>query len=105
MQSNPKRNYVMQWNFNIQRQLTPNTTLMVGYVGARVSICDFRRMTTTWFIPTPLIIPRALSHTRSMAMRNNNFSTVNANVAVTGAPYTIQMCNDKWELGPVSAAF
>jgi Carboxypeptidase regulatory-like domain/TonB-dependent Receptor Plug Domain/TonB dependent receptor len=35
MQFNPKRNYVMQWNFNIQRQLTPNTTLMVGYVGAR----------------------------------------------------------------------
>ena len=35
MQFNPKRNYVMQWNFNIQRQLTPNTTMMVGYVGAR----------------------------------------------------------------------
>jgi hypothetical protein len=35
MQFNPRRNYVMQWNFNIQRQLTPNTTLMVGYVGAR----------------------------------------------------------------------
>jgi len=35
MQANPKRNYVMQFNFNIQRQLTPTTTLMVGYVGAR----------------------------------------------------------------------
>jgi hypothetical protein len=35
MQFNPKRNYVMQWNFNIQHQITPNTTLMVGYVGAR----------------------------------------------------------------------
>ena len=35
MQFDPKRNYVMQWNFNIQRQITPNTTLMVGYVGAR----------------------------------------------------------------------
>ena len=35
MQFNPKRNYVMQWNFNIERQLTPNTTLSVGYVGAR----------------------------------------------------------------------
>ena len=31
----PKRNYVMQWNFNIQRQIAPNTTFMVGYVGAR----------------------------------------------------------------------
>jgi hypothetical protein len=30
---NPHRNYVMIWNLNIQRQLTPNTTLTVGYVG------------------------------------------------------------------------
>jgi hypothetical protein len=35
MEFKPKRNYVMQWNFNVQRQLTPGTTLMVGYVGAR----------------------------------------------------------------------
>ena len=35
MQFDPKRNYVMQWNFNVQRQITPNTTFMVGYVGAR----------------------------------------------------------------------
>jgi hypothetical protein len=35
MDFNPKRNYVMQWNFNIQRQIAPNTSLMVGYVGAR----------------------------------------------------------------------
>jgi len=35
MEFKPKRNYVMQWNFNIQRQLSPGTTLMVGYVAAR----------------------------------------------------------------------
>jgi len=35
MQFDPKRNYVMQWNFNVQRQITPNTTVMIGYVGAR----------------------------------------------------------------------
>jgi hypothetical protein len=34
MQFNPKRNYVMQWNFNVQRQLTSSTSLLVGYVGA-----------------------------------------------------------------------
>jgi hypothetical protein len=31
----PKRNYVMQWNLNIQRSLTSNTTGMVAYVGSR----------------------------------------------------------------------
>jgi hypothetical protein len=32
---NPKRNYVAQWNLNIQRQFASNTTAMIGYVGAR----------------------------------------------------------------------
>jgi hypothetical protein len=29
----PKRNYVMQWNLNIQRALTNNLTATIGYVG------------------------------------------------------------------------
>ncbi len=35
LQNNPKRNYILQWNFNIQRQIAPATTFMVGYVGGR----------------------------------------------------------------------
>ena len=35
VQPAPKRNYVMQWNFNAQRQLTPNTWLTLAYAGAR----------------------------------------------------------------------
>jgi hypothetical protein len=31
----PKRAEVLNWNFNIQRQLAENLTLMVGYVGSR----------------------------------------------------------------------
>ena len=31
---NPKRDYVMQWNLNMQRQLSPNLTATVGYVGS-----------------------------------------------------------------------
>jgi hypothetical protein len=33
----PKRPYKMQWNFNIQRQLTSTLSAMVGYVGATSS--------------------------------------------------------------------
>jgi len=33
--SHPKRNYVMQWNLNVQYSLTPNLTGMVAYVGSR----------------------------------------------------------------------
>ena len=34
LDSNIKRNYVMQWNFSIERQITPNLTLTLGYAGA-----------------------------------------------------------------------
>jgi hypothetical protein len=30
----PARNYVMQWNLNVQRELTPSLAAMVGYVGS-----------------------------------------------------------------------
>ena len=33
IQPNPPRNYVMIWNLNVQRQLSPSTALTVGYVG------------------------------------------------------------------------
>jgi len=32
---NPKRNYVMQWNLNIQRSFAGNATGMIAYVGSR----------------------------------------------------------------------
>jgi len=35
MDFNPKRPLVLQWNLNIERQLTPSTTLGIGYVGSR----------------------------------------------------------------------
>jgi Carboxypeptidase regulatory-like domain/TonB-dependent Receptor Plug Domain/TonB dependent receptor len=35
VQYNPKRNYVAQWNLNIQREMWPNTTALIGYVGSR----------------------------------------------------------------------
>jgi hypothetical protein len=52
MQFNPKRNYVMQWNFNVQRQITPNTTLMVGYVGARGIHMRFQADDNNMVLPT-----------------------------------------------------
>jgi hypothetical protein len=30
----PHRSYVMQWNLNVQRELAPNLTALVGYVGS-----------------------------------------------------------------------
>ena len=35
IQPNPPRSYVMQWNFNVQQDIAPNTVLQVGYTGSR----------------------------------------------------------------------
>lgn len=35
IESNPHRNYVMQWNLNMQYQLTSNLAALVAYVGSR----------------------------------------------------------------------
>jgi hypothetical protein len=35
MQPNPRRSYTMNWNFNLQRDLTPSWFATVGYVGSR----------------------------------------------------------------------
>lgn len=34
VEPHPHRNYVMQYNLNVQRELLPNLTVMVGYVGS-----------------------------------------------------------------------
>jgi carboxypeptidase family protein/TonB-dependent receptor-like protein len=35
IEPHPHRNYVMEWNLNIQRQLSQSTAVMIGYTGSR----------------------------------------------------------------------
>jgi hypothetical protein len=49
---NPSRNYVYQYNFNISRQLTPNTTILVGYVGSRGLHNPFQADSSNTILPT-----------------------------------------------------
>jgi hypothetical protein len=48
----PKRNYVMQWNLNIQQQLTPTLAAMVAYVGSSGVHQPFRVDEADLVIPT-----------------------------------------------------
>ena len=50
--SKPKRNYVMQWNFNIQQQLAPNLTALLAYVGSRGMHQPFRVDEANLVLPT-----------------------------------------------------
>ena len=52
IQPNPKRNYVMQWNLNVQRELLPNLTAMIAYVGSRGVHMEFRADDINTTLPT-----------------------------------------------------
>ena len=51
VQPNPKRNYVSQWNFNIQRQLSKSTALTVAYAGSRTYHNVFQTDTLNTVMP------------------------------------------------------
>ena len=53
IEPNPHRNYVMQWNFNVQRELAQNLTAMVGYVGTRAVHQPFRVDEANIVLPQP----------------------------------------------------
>ena len=59
----PRRNYVLQWNLNVQRELTPNVTALIGYVdrGERIS-CSITMMQTS-------SSPLAFDHTYTLYYR------------------------------------
>jgi outer membrane receptor protein involved in Fe transport len=50
--SNPKRDYVAQWNLSTQYQLTSNLAAMVAYVGSRGVHQPYRVDDANWVLPT-----------------------------------------------------
>jgi hypothetical protein len=52
VEPNPHRNYVGQWNLNIQQQLTPSLAAMVAYVGSRGIHQPFRADEINLVLPT-----------------------------------------------------
>jgi hypothetical protein len=50
--SHSKRNYIMQWNLNVQQQLTPTLAGMVAYVGSRGVHQPFKADEIDLVIPT-----------------------------------------------------
>jgi hypothetical protein len=52
VEQNPHRNYVMNWNLNIQRELTPNVSAMLAYVGMHNVHQAFSTDDSNMVIPT-----------------------------------------------------
>ena len=64
VEPNLKRNYIYQWNFNVQRQLTGSTSITVAYAGSRSIHNPFQtdelntvfptRTSAGWLFPSPV---------------------------------------------------
>jgi hypothetical protein len=52
VQGNPKRNYVMTWNLNVQHEIAPNLTAMLAYVGSHGVHEPFRADDMNDVLPT-----------------------------------------------------
>ena len=52
IQPNPPRNYVMQYNLSVQRQLAPSLLASVTYLGSRGFNNEFRVDDMNWVLPT-----------------------------------------------------
>ena len=52
IQFDPKRNYLMGWNLNVQRELMPNLTATIAYVGSRGKHMLFRADDANMVLPT-----------------------------------------------------
>jgi hypothetical protein len=52
IEQNPKRNYAMNWNLNIQREIAPSLTAAIAYVGSRSNHSPFSTDDSNMVIPT-----------------------------------------------------
>jgi outer membrane receptor protein involved in Fe transport len=52
IEQNPKRNYAMNWNLNIQHQFGANLTAIIAYVGSRTNHSPFSTDDSNMVLPT-----------------------------------------------------
>jgi outer membrane receptor protein involved in Fe transport len=74
----PKRDYVMQWNLNVQQQLTPSWAGMVAYVGSRGVHQPFRVDEADLVVPPPKTQFGYLWPINPPATINPNFGSIRA---------------------------
>jgi hypothetical protein len=52
LEQNPHRNYAMNWNLNIQRQISSSLTAVIAYVGSRTNHSPFSTDDSNMVLPT-----------------------------------------------------
>ena len=70
----PHRNYVMQWNLTVQRQLTPDLSVIGGYIASRGVHQPFRVDDADMVLPT--LTPQGYLFPLNGTTLNPNFGTI-----------------------------
>jgi hypothetical protein len=74
----PKRNYVMQWNSGIARELTSTLSLTIGYVGSRGVHLPYRVDNIDMVLPTLTPAGYVFPPTAASTTLNPNFGRINS---------------------------
>ncbi|MEY2414564.1 MAG: hypothetical protein QOD84_3170 [Acidobacteriaceae bacterium] len=74
----PKRNYVMQWNLGIARELTSTLSLTIGYVGSRGVHLPYRVDNIDMVLPTLTPTGYVFPPTATSSTLNPNFGRINS---------------------------
>jgi hypothetical protein len=80
VEQHPRRNYVMTWNLNVQRQLTDNLGVIIGYVGSRGLHHQFKVDDSDMTLPTltsaGYVFPYSKNPTIALPTLNPNFGDI-----------------------------
>jgi hypothetical protein len=79
-QHNPKRNYVMQWNLSVARELSSTLAVTVGYVGSRGVHQPYRVDNIDMVLPTLTPAGYVFPPAATSQTLNPNFGRINANL-------------------------
>jgi Carboxypeptidase regulatory-like domain/TonB dependent receptor/TonB-dependent Receptor Plug Domain len=74
----PKRNYVMQWNLGVARELTPTLAFTVGYVGSRGVHLPYRVDNIDMVLPTLTPSGYVFPPVSTSQTLNPNFGRINS---------------------------
>jgi carboxypeptidase family protein len=83
----PKRNYVMQWNANLERELTKGLTVTLGYVGSHGVHQPYRQDNFDTVLPTLTAAGYLYPPAATSTTLNPNFGRINGNLWQASSSY------------------
>ena len=78
VEQHPKRNYVMQWNLSVARELSPTMAITVGYVGSRGVHLPYRVDNIDMVLPTLTPAGYVFPPTATSQTLNPNFGRIDS---------------------------